>query len=250
MKALLAALRFLTICPFPGKWGTAESDLAGSVPFFPVVGLLLGGVAAVVAWGAAHALPPLVVAGVILLVLLTLSGGLHLDGLSDTADGFFSSRSRERVLEIMHDSRAGAMGVVAIVSVLLLKFAALAAVPSRVLWPTVLLMPLAGRCAMVIHMTLLPYARPNGLGKVFYERRPRLAAIWAAALLAGVAWWVLGRRGAAAGAACLAVALVLAGYVHRKLGGATGDTLGAACEIVEVVPALIMTIAPLTAWED
>jgi adenosylcobinamide-GDP ribazoletransferase len=249
MKQLLAALRFLTILPIPGTWGTAEADLAGSVPWFPVVGLLLGALAAAVAWGASLVLPPLVAAVVILGVLLTFSGCLHLDGLSDTADGCLSSRSRERMLEIMQDSRTGAMGVVAVVVLLLAKFAALASLPAKVLWPAVLLMPLAGRCAMVVHMAVLPCVRPSGLGAVFYQRRPRLSAIWAVGVLAAVAWGLLGRRGLVVCGAGLAVTLALAVYLHHKLGGTTGDTFGAVCEIVEVVPVLTLLIGRWEACE-
>ena len=253
MKRLVAALRFLTIVPFPGAWGMAEADLAGSVPWFPLVGLLLGGIAAAVAGGASLVLPPLIAAVLILVTLLVFSGGLHLDGLSDTADGCLSSRSRERMLEIMKDSRTGAMGVMAIVCVLLAKFAglaSLAAPPAKALWPAVLLMPLAGRCAMVVHMALLPNIRAGGLGALFCQSRPRLAAVWAVGVLAAGAWCVLGRRGLAVVAMCLAVTLGLAFYVQRKLGGTTGDTFGAVCEIVETVPALTLACSPLQAWED
>ncbi len=144
MKPLLAAIRFLTIVPVPGVWGTAEQDLARSVPWFPAIGLLLGGAAAGLAW-ALSAAPPMLAAAVLVVVLLSFSGCLHMDGLADTADGFLSSRPRERILEIMKDSHIGAMGVIAIVCLLLVKFAALAALPAGMLWPTVLLMPLAGR---------------------------------------------------------------------------------------------------------
>lgn len=247
MKQLLAALRFLTILPLPGSGGTAEDALAGSVPWFPVVGLLLGAVAAAAAWALSLAAPPMVVAALIVILLLSFSGCLHLDGLSDTADGFFSSRSRERILEIMKDSHIGAMGVVAIVGVLLLKFAALASLPDAKLWPAVLLMPLAGRSAIVLHMALLPYARPDGSGKVFYRRRPRWAAAWAIAVLVAVAYGVRGTEGLVIGAGCLAVTLAFSGYVYHKIGGATGDTLGAVCEIIEAVPAVTLAMAPLCA---
>jgi adenosylcobinamide-GDP ribazoletransferase len=245
MTSLLAAIRFLTIVPIPGSWGTAEDDIAGSVPWFPVIGLLLGAAAAGLAWGLSGVTPPLVLAAVMVIVLLSFSGCLHLDGLADTADGLLSSRSRERILEIMKDSRTGAMGVIAIVCVLLAKFAALASLPAARLWPAVLLAPLAGRCALVIHMALLPCARPSGLGAIFYRRRPRWAAFWAAGLLAAVAWGLLGPRGLMVWAACMAVVLVLSAHVYRKIGGATGDTLGAVCEIIEVVPALVLALGPL-----
>ena len=230
----------------PRNLGHDRAELAGSVPWFPAVGLLLGTLAAAVAWGASLVLPPLVAAVLILGVLMAFSGCLHLDGLSDTADGFLSSRSRERMLEIMKDSRTGAMGVVAVVVLLLAKFAALASLPTKLLWPAVLLMPLAGRCAMVVHMAVLTSVRPSGLGAVFCQRRQRLSAIWAAGVLAAVAGGLLGPRGLLVCGASLAVTLALAVYVQHKIGGTTGDTFGAVCEIVELVPALTLVIGR---WE-
>jgi len=242
MKALLAAMRFLTIVPIPGDWGTAEEDLARSVPWFPVIGLLLGAIAAAVAWGMSLVAPSMLTAAILVVVLLSFSGCLHTDGLADTADGLLSSRPRERILEIMKDSHTGAMGVIAIVCVLLLKFASLASLPAERLWPAVLLTPLAGRCMIVVNMALLPYARPNGLANIFYRRPTRWAAIWAVALLAAVAWCVLGSRGLIVCAVCVAVTLALSAYVYRKIGGATGDTFGAVCEIIEIVPALTLAL--------
>jgi adenosylcobinamide-GDP ribazoletransferase len=245
MKPLLAAWRFLTIVPVPGNWGTAEEDLARSVLWFPMVGLLLGVVAAGLSYALGLVAPPLVVAAVTVIVLVGFSGGLHMDGLADTADGFFSSRPRERMLEIMKDSHIGAMGVMAIVCVLLLKFAALASLPAARFWPAALLMPLAGRSALVMHIALLPYARPSGLGAIFYRQNTRWAAFWAAGVLAAVAWGLLGCCGLSIWVACLATVFVLSAYVYRKIGGATGDTLGAVCEVIEIVPALVLTLGPL-----
>src|SRR5208283_4809952 len=121
MRRFLAAMRFLTVIPFPGNWGADESSLAGSTVFFPVVGLLIGLGAAAVAACAARWLPAGPAAGLVIVALLAVSGGLHMDGLSDSADGLLSARPRERALEIMRDSHVGAMGVIAIVCVLLLK---------------------------------------------------------------------------------------------------------------------------------
>jgi adenosylcobinamide-GDP ribazoletransferase len=242
MRRFLAALRFLTILPIPGTWGTAEEDLAGSVPFFPVIGLLLGAAAAVVAWGLSLLAPPLLSAATVVVLLIGFSGALHLDGLADTADGFLSSRPRDRILDIMKDSRTGTMGVMAIVCVLLLKFASLASLPETMSWRSAFLMPLAGRCAMVVEMSLLPTVRPGGLGSLFSHRKHCWSALWALGLLAGVAWYLLDWRGLITWAACLLVSLVFSALVYRKIGGATGDTFGAVCEIVEIVPALTLVL--------
>jgi adenosylcobinamide-GDP ribazoletransferase len=248
MNRLLAAIRFLTIVPLPGSRGMAADDLARSTVFFPLVGLAIGAAAAGLAWAITPAAPPLVRAAILVLFLTAVSGGLHIDGLSDTADGFLSARPRERILEIMKDSHVGAMGVVAIVGVVLLKFAALASLQPRLFLPTVLLMPLAGRTAIVVHMAILPSARPGGLADLFLHRgRLAGAAILGVVVLAAAAWAVLRWRGLAVGGISMAVAIVLAGYVRRKIGGATGDTLGAACELVEIVPALTLALWPISA---
>ena len=244
MRRFLAAIRFLTILPVPGTWGTNEADLAGSVPLFAVVGLLLGGVAALAAWAVAGIAPPMLSAVVVMTLLASFSGCLHLDGLSDTADGFLSSRSRDRILEIMRDSRAGAMGVIAIVILLLGKFAALASLAPADLWIAALLAPLAGRSAIVVQMALLPYVRPEGLGRVFCQRRPWLTALVSLLILAAVGWSVAGWRGLVAAAATLLITAMFSAYTYRKIGGATGDTFGAACEIAELVPLWTLALHP------
>jgi adenosylcobinamide-GDP ribazoletransferase len=240
MKGFFAALRFLTVLPLPGKWGCSESALTGSAPFFPLVGLLIGGIAAAVSFPLWRVFPALPAAVLIVLSLLGASGGLHMDGLSDTADGFQGSRSRERILEIMRDSRVGAMGVIAVVSVVAVKIAALASLAGpRLVWIAVLLMPVAGRCAMVVKMALLPYARgEGGLGTPFYEKRPSFSAAWAVLVLLATGWLAGGPVGAIAGGAALITTLLFAAYTYRRIGGATGDTLGASCELAEAVVAL------------
>jgi adenosylcobinamide-GDP ribazoletransferase len=246
MKRFLAALRFLTCFPVPGSWGSAEEDLARSVPCFPLVGLLLGGLGAATAWVLGRLDVPAMLAALALVVLLlSFSGCLHLDGLSDSADGLLSSRSRDRMLEIMKDSHVGPMGLVAVLVILLAKFSALASMSPGLRWPAVLLMPVAGRAAIVVHLALLRYVRPGGLGTIFCQQGNRLTAAWALALLALVGWGLFGLRGLAIGSVALAVMLVSAGYLYRKLGGITGDTLGAACELLETVPAVTLAVWPL-----
>jgi adenosylcobinamide-GDP ribazoletransferase len=272
MNRFLAALRFLTVCPVPGSWGSAEEDLARSIACFPLVGLLLGGLAAAAAWGLGRLnVPPMLAALALVVLLLGCSGCLHLDGLSDSADGLFSSRSRDRMLEIMKDSHVGPMGVVAVLVVLLAKFSALASMPPRPCWPAVLLMPLAGRVAIVVHLALLRYVRPGGRATIFCQPAAGtsdappvgpacraglpmsrsasgtcLAAAWAPALLACTGWGLFGLPGLAVSGVALAVMLVSAGYLKCKLGGMTGDTLGAVCELLETVPAVTLAVWPLT----
>ncbi|MBC7293471.1 MAG: adenosylcobinamide-GDP ribazoletransferase [Thermoleophilia bacterium] len=245
MMAFFSALRFLTPLPVPESWCGGERGLRQSAVFFPVVGLLIGAVAAAAGYGLDYVLPAFPASVLIVVVPLVCSGGLHVDGLADTADGFFSARSRERILVIMRDSRTGAMGVVAVAVVVLLKVALLTAIPGPERWRVVLLMPLAGRVSFLPTMALLPYARPEGgLATVFGTERWRatLNALWAVALLLAAGWMVSSVRGLIEAGASCAVALLFAAYCRRKIGGYTGDTLGATSEVVELVPALVAAI--------
>jgi energy-coupling factor transporter ATP-binding protein EcfA2 len=159
---------------------------------------------------------------------------------ADTADGFFSARPRDRILEIMRDSRIGSMGVAAIVSVVALKIVLVASVPGAWRLWVLLLMPVAGRCALLVHLALLPYARPEGgLADLFHANRSRGHILWALLFLLGSGWLSGGWPGMAAGASAFVLTLPLAAWSLKKIGGLTGDTLGAACELTELAPALV-----------
>ena len=241
MRSFLAAVQFLTVCPFPKTWCPDEKTLSRSAKWFPVVGLLIGGIIAALDYGLAYLFPQQLTSVFVVIFMLMISGGLHIDGLADTADGFFSSRPRERVLEIMKDSRSGPMGVVAVVCVIILKIMAVVSVVGMARWWTIMMIPLAGRCALVTNLNVLPYARAEGgLGSVFHKNRSGFNAVWALAVLAVFGGFAGGCMGLVAGVISYAAGLLFALYVYRKIGGLTGDTLGAACELVEIVPALVV----------
>jgi len=240
MKRFLAALQFLTIVPLPGGFNPGERVLGGSLPFFPVVGLLIGGTVALADFGLGLLLPVPVTSVFAVILMITASGGLHMDGLADTADGFFSARPRERILAIMKDSRTGPMGVVAIVCAVSLKIALIASVAGPWRWWVLLMTPLSGRCALLVHMSLLPYVRPEGgLADVFHRSRSRLHAVWSLAFLLAVGGLAGRVPGLIAGGVAFLAALLFAAYSFRRIGGLTGDTLGAACELTELCPALV-----------
>ena len=238
--ALGEALRFLTIIPLPGLPPSTEAGVGRAIPFFPLAGLLLGALLAACGllldalWGGAVRPVGVVVAWGV------LTAGLHLDGLSDTFDAVMSWRPRERKLEIMRDSRIGAMGALALAAVLGLKVALLAAAGDSWL-PALLLAPALGRWAGVYGIVAFPPAREGGLGRTFQSMlRPRdFAFATATALL--LAALVAGPRGLVALLLVWLAAHLLGRWWTRDLGGLTGDTYGALCEIGEVVALAALT---------
>jgi len=238
MRSLAAALRFLTLIPVPGKYGTQPADLRSSVAWFPVVGLLIGLGAMVVAELSNLAGSPILAAALLTVLLPVFSGGLHVDGLADTADGFLSSRTRERTMEIMKDSRIGVMGATAVFCVLLVKFAAFASLGMGDLSRAAFIVPIAGRSAIVLQMALLPYIRKAGLGAVFGDVRRIPEAAWSAVFLGIACFAVGGSALVLAGGAALGAAAGFAFISRARIGGATGDTYGAACELAEAVAAV------------
>jgi adenosylcobinamide-GDP ribazoletransferase len=243
MKRFFAAIRFLTILPVPNGWSGDEKTLARSIFFFPLVGLAIGLIAAAFDYAIGQALPLLPASVLTILVLIGLSGGLHMDGLADAADGFFSARPRAKMMEIMRDSRIGVMGVLAVMFVVLLKVTLLAAILTSSRWVLILLMPLAGRAAVVLLMTALPYARPEGgLATLFAGSRSWLHGLWAWGLMFVLSGWLAQGLGLAAAILALVLTTLFILYNRSKIGGFTGDTLGAVCELAEMAPLLAAVV--------
>ncbi len=239
---LCAAMRFLSLLPISWRSEEDSRQFAASLPYFAVVGMIIGGMGALLVFLLQHIFPQAVVIALGLVFLAFISGCLHLDGLSDSADGLLSSRPREACLTIMKDSRAGAMGVVVVVLVLLTKFAALISLPAATLLPAFFLMPLAGRCAILLSMASLPYARQEGgLGLLFYSGDSKKAAILAIILLIIWCFLLLPAQWISILVGVLVVNFLFNRWCRIKLGGATGDTLGAVCELSEMIAAVSMT---------
>jgi adenosylcobinamide-GDP ribazoletransferase len=239
MRGLLVALAFLTRLPVPARGEDAHAR-AASLAWYPLVGLLLGVLLGLLAWSLNGA-PSMVRATVVLVAWVALTGALHLDGLADSADAWIGGLGdRERTLAIMKDPRCGPAGVVALVLLLLCKFAALASLPP-VAWPALLLAPLLARTGLTALFLTTPYVRGGGLGAALAEA-PRATCVMAVSL-AGIACLLDGWRGL--------LALVAAGAVFglwrrasvRRLGGFTGDVAGAVAESIEAVVLLALAVA-------
>lgn len=239
MSGFVAAWRFLTVIPL-GRREDDGADLARSLAWFPVVGLILGACLVVFQAAAARVFPAILVDLLCVIFLVVLTGGLHLDGLADTMDGL-GGRNREEALRIMKDAALGSFGAVAIFSAIGLKVAGLWALPIEVKAWALLLFPVMGRWAMVALASTTPYARrEGGTGQAFVEESSVLdlaiATTWTLALVLGLMDW----RGAA-GLLAVVVAVVLLRWLFvRWLGGVTGDTLGAAGEGAEILVLLVL----------
>ena len=229
------ALQFLSSLPIRLPGMPQPQELGRSLLFYPLVGLLFGGLL----WGLSALLagaPLMLHAALLLTVWVLLSGGLHLDGLADSADAWLGGfGDRERTLIIMKDPRSGPIAVVTLVLVLLLKFCALLALIEQQNSAVLLVAPLIGRSALLAVFLTTPYVRAGGLGQALADHLPRRAG-----------WWVLGLSALGcvvlAGYAGLwALVLAIVGFiwlrrvVMRRLGGTTGDTAGALLELLEVL---------------
>ena len=242
MHSFLIGLQFLTrirlVCQT--EW-TAE-DFGRSTRFFPLVGLVLGLCYALAAYVLLYTIGAHTLTSVLLMLLpLILTGGLHADGLMDTADGVFSGRERERKLEIMKDSRVGSFGVVTIAAMMFIQYALLADMFPLLLIPALFVMPIIGRFAMVICISCYPYARKDGLGKIFADmadRRTLLIAAVSTVLLVlpfGMGAWL-------ALVAGILFALLFCRFITGQLGGVTGDVYGATTVLTETVVLFVFSV--------
>jgi adenosylcobinamide-GDP ribazoletransferase len=246
MRGLRAAAAFLTRIPLSAA-PTRGPDVARSVPWFPVVGGLLG-VAAAGAYAAARLiLPPLVTAALAVGVLVVLTGAFHEDGLADTADAF-GGRSKEEALRILRDPAHGTYGVVAVALSLLLRIGALATLDR---WSALAVLPAAhalSRTAAVGLLGTLEPATNEGLGASYASMvtgRRVVAAISLGLLigLVSLGLWVL------PASLLAALGAWLVGYVAvRKIGGITGDVLGAAQQVAEILVLLLGAAAVTRGW--
>ncbi len=238
---LRLALALLARVPVPGgALNTARS--AQAVWAYPVAGALIGAVAGGLgALALALGLPAGLAAGMALAGLCVLTGALHEDGLADTADGFWGGWDRARRLEIMRDSRIGTYGVLALAFSVLLRWAALSALAGAgLLWPAMIAAAALSRAAMPPLMATLPHARDDGLSRQV-GRPGRRAATTSVGLGALIALICLGPTGLAALALGALVAAGCGAIALRKIGGQTGDVLGATQQLAEITVLLAAT---------
>lgn len=241
MKRLVLMLQFLTRLPLPFEVPANQEDFEKGVVYFPVAGMIIG----LLMYGLAVGLQPWMDALMLSVLLMAfeimLTGGLHLDGLADSFDGLFSYRNKERMLEIMKDSRIGSNGVLVLIVSLILKVAAIQVlVLSNQLLP-LLWYPVLARTTSVMTAWISPYARKEGMGNFFIGKTS--AFQWTLCLAQSAVWILIFQPGALV---CLLIAHVSAylftGFCRSKIDGMTGDTMGANTELQSILLLVISAV--------
>lgn len=240
LKAFLAAVQFLTILPPVIRRPFTPGELGSAVGFYPLVGLMLGGVLVGVDYLLSPFLPTQVRTALILALWVILSGALHLDGFLDACDGLLGGHTTESRLEIMRDERLGAYALAGGMLLLLIKFTSLSTLTNRT--AALLLAPTLGRWGMALALPAFPYARPRGLGRQIKDHATWQEALLGTLIALAVAWLFGGWMGwIALGAAALTV-WAAANFTLRRIPGLTGDIYGALNELVEMIVLVILTI--------
>ena len=235
MRDFITCLEFLTRVRFSKRTDWRDEDFSRSVPYFPLVGLVIGSLLAALNYSLFYIETPLFLRVTLLLLAeIIITGGLMYDGFMDTADGVFSARSRERMLEIMKDSHVGSNAVLAIIILLLLKIAAYLELSGETLTWVLLTMSVATRTFMVVFIVNFPYARKEGIGHMFTKYAKPFYTYSAFAVCAGIIA-ACGLQYLAVAGICFTVTLIIAQYLKTQLGGLTGDTYGALTECGNVI---------------
>lgn len=239
MKSLLLMLQFTTILPIPIQLQVEDTDFQKGMKLFPVVGAVIG----LILWASYRmlaAFDTLVAAVAVVLLETVITGGLHQDGLGDTFDGLFSNKNGDEMMTVMKDSRLGTHGVLAITGVLLLKVSIIRAINNPA---AVLAMPVLSRFSMVIGASFSNSARKDGLGNLFIKGVGWKDALFSGILAGAMLYYLTGALCTLVSIAAATVAVL--GYIRlfdRKIGGMTGDTLGAVGEICSVLFLIIFAV--------
>jgi len=244
MKGFISLLQFMTRIPTP-KVEYDQKELGKAMKFFPVVGMIIGVILYYSYLFLSHRFDNTAVIVILLILLeIVLTGGLHLDGLADTFDGIFSYRSRKRMLEIMKDSRIGSNGALSLIIFFALKAALMDEVLGYDKTPYVLLvMPVISRFVSVLNCGVAKYARSSGMGKGLVEETTINGVIISFIITGAYSYYFIGVLGIITLVIMSILGVYFAKLMEHKIGGITGDTLGAVVELSTVLVLLIGAIS-------
>jgi adenosylcobinamide-GDP ribazoletransferase len=242
LTRFLAALQFLTVIAIPWRREVQADELGRSAGYFPIIGLIIGLILVGLNWLFGLLLPPPVAGALLIAFIVVISGAIHLDGFADTCDGLAGHKTVAERWQVMHDSRAGAFGIVGVVLLLLIKYVALTSIPEALMMMTLVLMPVVSRWAMTYALFAYRYARPDGLGKALKQGTtwPRFTM---ATVIAAVIAAIIGQLIGLAIMFFIWVGTVaVAAYFKSKFNGLTGDNYGAINEVAEVSVLIFITM--------
>jgi adenosylcobinamide-GDP ribazoletransferase len=243
VRDFLQAFSFLTILPVGKRLPLEDRSLARSMAFFPLVGLVIGLLLALGYSLLSFLMPRPLALWLTIGLLALLTGGLHLDGFADTMDGLASGGSKEKILEVMRDSRIGALGVIGLILLFGAKYLSLDQIANPSVHYSLILMAVMGRNSMVLVCYRSPYARSDGgLAKPFTENLGAREMVLSLVSAFGISLFLIGVKGIAV---FLGIGLFSLGcrfFFIKKLGGVTGDVLGAANELAELLCLIFLII--------
>lgn len=243
IKELVIAIQFMTRIPLKINIEMDEATFGRCSRYFTFIGAIIGALMTLTAYFANMILQPFTTAVILFVGEILLTGGLHLDGFMDTCDGVFSGRKKERILEIMKDSRVGAMGVTGFFVLAIFKLALfMELLSSSVFYPIIFTMPILGRWIMLLAITFYPYARNDGLGIIFRKQANKKSFIVISFIsLIPFICFLPNIMLVTVPLTALAAVIFLNG-INNTLEGQTGDTYGAINEIAEVIYLFISVI--------
>lgn len=244
LRRFLLTLGFFTRLPLPGNLDHGLDEKAGLVSnaiFFPIIGMLIGAIAGIAFVIAAHFFPAMIAATFAIAAAIILTGALHEDGLADCADGLGATPDRERALEIMKDSRIGSYGVLALIVSFGLRVFALASLGAYAGLLALIVAHSASRTAILLAMRFSKYAKPKGVGQLASGELSQETLLIATGIALLLALLLAGFTGVIAVLVGLGVAFVFLRYLDRRLGGYTGDGLGAMEQIAQITILIFLT---------
>ena len=236
----LLMLQMLTRIPIPLELDCSQDHFKKGALFLPIVGVIIGGIQWGVYFILSRILPPAIVAAIIVMVGVIITGGLHVDGLGDTCDGFFAFKGKDKIIEIMKDSRVGTFACIAIFSDLLLKIIAITYCIEYKLHLVILVAPILSRFAINLISLIGKPAKKTGSGNLFVGNMSKYIVMFSACITVALSWLFLGFDETVITMLITIFIVVLFNfYSDRKIGGLTGDLLGATNELVEIVVLLV-----------
>lgn len=246
MRSFILALQFLTIINLVPNIKVDSEGIKKSTVYFPLVGLILGLLVIGFDWAIAGFVHRELVGILVLIWLIFLQRGLHLDGLGDTFDGLGSGKSREKILEIMKDSRSGTYSIIAICSLLILKANTLGILSfseSTYGWKYIIVATMLSRWGILLVGAKSRYAREGaGLGSMYVGEHAKRNTLISACYVLPIVLYLLGLKGGIIMLMILVWTWAFAFYFNRLLGGVTGDVFGAYVEITECMILLAGTL--------